>query len=759
MKHMALACCCSRPLDVDSIHTLILEQIKPLQIEDPVDSITLLPVPLTWVLLNGNILGAVPLKRNRQLYQNVRQHIKIAIQANQMLSVSLQRKGRILQVQTDEGRCCRPLVVLEHINQWLTTPQFGLRSFDEMLNRGWIEWLDVAETMMHAVATNWTFLVDLVPSVRPEYKYMELHPSMIAGFSSAIIPYANMNPGPRVSYAASMAASGIGMYATNMHQERDDSLFDSLDYPQRSLTPTTWATEAFLEELPTFQNAVVAILCYGGNNQEDAVIVSQNAIDFGMFRSTRYRSFRDTSSCQSSATKDYLARQQNRFGAPDELMRPPSVDADGLAKPGFRVQEGDVLMHKVVIKEKVRLVDDPDQKVEAKEEVKEVVKEERVEETIVDHSVVKEERTKAKRKTRAPKTVAEPAAPEDVMFQPLMAEEMSHPNVRPPKGKKIAELLETMTVLDAGANAANAVKFHDPAVVDRVMVTEHENGDTICKVRLRSSRVPAIGDKLASQGPQKGVIGEIRAQVDMPFTQDSIVPDVLLVTHSIPSRMTLAQLTSMMAGVVACMSGQLVDSTSFKENQDVAKGLAESLLKHGLTPHGSTVMYDGITGEALEGEVFMGVTTYQRMRQQTVDKYHVRGRGQVQLLTRQPTEGKATSGGLRLGEMERGAPKFSHPIAHIIPSGFSPLICAISVMFADCHINAGLSHFLAEKFNKDSDGDCMHLCPKCRTLTKYTCPEHPDAVLDTVHIPQAFALLVSELRAMNVAARLTVAPR
>ena len=84
---------------------------------------------------------------------------------------------------------------------------------------------------------------------------------------------------------------------------------------------------------------------------------------------------------------------------------------------------------------------------------------------------------------------------------------------------------------------------------------------------------------------------------------------------------------------------------------------------------------------------------------------------------------------------------------------------ADGVVVHNSHINAGLSHFLAEKFNKDSDGDCMHLCPKCHTLTKYICPEHPDAKLDTVHIPQAFSLLVSELRAMNVAARLTVAPR
>ena len=359
LKHMALACCCSRPLDVDSIHQLLLNEIVALQVEEPVDRKTLLPVPLTWVTLNGNILGAVPFKRRMQLYVQVRRNIKIAIRANHMLGVSLQRMGRILQVQTDEGRCCRPLVVLQHIDQWLTTPHFGMLSFEDMISRGWLEWLDVAETMMHAVASDWTFLNSLLPSERSQYNYLELHPSLIAGFSSAIIPYANMNPGPRVSYAASMAASGIGMYGTNIHLERDDSLYDNLDYPQKSLTPTTWAKEAFLDELPTFQNAVVAILSYGGNNQEDAVIVNQSAVDFGMFRSTRYRSFRDSSSCQSSATKEYLARQRNQFGVPVDLsMRPPSVDADGLAMPGFEVHEGDVLMHKVIIKEKVRLVDD-----------------------------------------------------------------------------------------------------------------------------------------------------------------------------------------------------------------------------------------------------------------------------------------------------------------------------------------------------------------------------------------------------------------
>jgi DNA-directed RNA polymerase beta subunit len=115
------------------------------------------------------------------------------------------------------------------------------------------------------------------------------------------------------------------------------------------------------------------------------------------------------------------------------------------------------------------------------------------------------------------------------------------------------------------------------------------------------------------------------------------------------------------------------------------------------------------------------------MRQMTEDKYHVRARGQVQLLSRQPTEGKATSGGLRWGEMER-----------------------------DCAINAGLSHFLAEKFGQDSDGELIHLCTKCHVLCKNQCPEHPDLPLDIVHVPQAFTLMLAELRAMNIATRLSV---
>ena len=212
------------------------------------------------------------------------------------------------------------------------------------------------------------------------------------------------------------------------------------------------------------------------------------------------------------------------------------------------------------------------------------------------------------------------------------------------------------------------IKTTEETYIDKNYIDRNGEGYNFAKVRLRTLRKPVIGDKFSSRHGQKGTVGNIIPECDMPFTSSGLKPDIIINPHAIPSRMTIGQLKETLLGKVLVELGLFGDGTSFGEFD--VKDICKELLKLGYESNGNEIMYNGLTGEQHDCSVFIGPVFYQRLKHMVNDKAHSRSNGPMVNLTRQPAEGRSRDGGLRFGEMERDCAWYHTPV---------PLSCGLSV--------------------------------------------------------------------------------
>ncbi|CAD6944691.1 unnamed protein product [Tilletia controversa] len=472
----------------------------------------------------------------------------------------------------------------------------------------------------------------------PNCAFMARRSAGQTGSDVASLPYFTGN--------SAMGKQAMGVYLTN-YQQRMDTMANILYYPQKPLATTRSMEFLRFRELPAGQNAIIAILCYSGYNQEDSVIMNQSSIDRGLFRSLYYRTYSDMEKKVGlqimeefeKPTRDSTIRM--KFGSYDKL------DEDGLIGPGQPVRGDDIIIGKT---------------------------------------------------------------------SPL-----------PPDSEELGMRIQNHTKRDV----STPLKSTEQGNIDHVVITTNQEGHKFVKVRVRSTRVPQVGDKFASRHGQKGTVGITYRTEDMPFTKDGVTPDIIINPHAIPSRMTIGHLVECLLSKVATLSGQEGDATPFTEL--TVEAVSSILRGLGYQSRGLEVMYNGHTGQKLKAQCFLGPTYYQRLKHMVDDKIHSRARGPVQILTRQPVEGRSRDGGLRFGEMER-----------------------------DCMISHGIASFLKERMFDASDAYRLHVCDICgltaiANLSKETfecrsCKNR--TAISQIHIPYAAKLLFQELMSMGLATRL-----
>jgi DNA-directed RNA polymerase subunit B len=551
-----------------------------------------------------------------------------------------------LYISCNAGRVLRPLSIVREGRSLVTDEIIEkiskkFLSWSDLLYMGIIELVDSNEEENCYVSMD-------TNKLESGHTHLEIFSSAILGVGASIIPYPEHNQSPRNTYESAMAKQSLG-FSTPLMNASTYVRQHFMLYPQTPTVSTKAISLLGLDDRPTGQNCVVAVLPFEGYNIEDAIVLNKSSVERGLGRTFFYRVY-------EAEAKQYPGGMKDSFELPES-----DANIRGYrGEKAYRLLEHDgAIMHEAVVTGGDILIG----------------------------------RTSP----------------------PRFMEEYKEFEVKGPYRR----------------DTSIGVRPSENGVVDTVIMTQSVEGGKMYKIRVRDMRVPEIGDKFASRHGQKGVIGMLVNQEDLPYSEDGVVPDIMINPHAFPSRMTVGQFMESLGGKAASLRGTIVDGSAFLgEKFDSIKDVLE---QHGFKHTGKETMYDGRTGRKFPADVYMGVVYYQKLHHMVADKIHSRARGQVQMLTKQPTEGRARGGGLRFGEMER-----------------------------DCLIAYGASMMLKDRLLEESDKAEINVCERCGLLAYYDVKQRrficrvcgEKSKISSVVIAYAFKLLLQEMMSLNVAPRL-----
>jgi len=317
----------------------------------------------------------------------------------------------------------------------------------------------------------------------------------------------------------------------------------------------------------------------------------------------------------------------------------------------------------------------------------------------------------------------------------------------------IGKINANMEKKDVWVDDSVKTKKGQKGVVDKSFITQGEEGFNIAKVRIREERIPAIGDKMASRAGQKGTLGLIIPEQDMPFTSDGIRPDLIINPHALPSRMTIGQIIESLFGKVCSSYGAFGDCTAFQVKGSNYSTYAPLLVKAGFHSSGNQILYNGMTGEQIQSDIYIGPTYYMRLKHMVKDKINYRATGPRTALTRQPVQGRANDGGLRIGEMERDG-VLAHGMSYFLNESF--LTRGDEYFMAVCNKSGAVSIYNSSRnlflspfadgpinFHTNTDGTLS-----VKNMTRF------GRSFSLLRVPYSFKLLIQELQVMNIQMRI-----
>jgi DNA-directed RNA polymerase II subunit RPB2 len=576
----------------------------------------------------------------------------------------------------------------------------------------------------------------------PQTTHMEVHPSTMMGLMTSMIPYANHNQSPRNQLSCSQSKQGVSIYATNW-QNRYDNSGHILCYPEAPLARTMYYDYAAEGRIGYGANVVLALGMFDGYNQEDGIIFNKDSLERGLFRTIAFRSY------EFFEEDDEKTGAKTRIGNPANIggwldLRPgldyKKLDDRGIVRIGEYVDEDTVICGGYLQAEKGKYKDvslTPQVWTRGRVEsiaitinnkglrlVKIRVVQDRTPELgdkfclTPDHEVLTDDGWKGIADVTEQDKVCELDATTLTVNYSYPKALYSFSNLE----KIVYEIHCVTTTLNVTEDHRLFVRkegsatynfFKPLELIGQACYMQLLDGSEVAITYIqkiatdydtfyclgmpnqtfmvrRSGSAEGVWTGNSNRHGQKGTMGMMFSAVDMPRTADGTVPDIIVNPHSIPSRMTIAQMLEQIIGKVAGIHGAIGDGTTFMNEGSPAEAIGDALESYGFERTGNEILYDGRTGAQIPTAIFIAPVYAMRLKHMVEDKWQARTTGRKEMRTHQPTGGRGKEGGLRFGELER-----------------------------DAVLTHGISAFIRESIMKRSDGTTIPICTGCGTLPIY----------------------------------------